>query len=60
LRVTVVATGFSAVPRPRLAAVGVDELSSSSASEDEEAAPAPPTTDDELEIPGFLRSLDDE
>jgi cell division protein FtsZ len=60
LRVTVVATGFSAVPRPRLAAVGVDELSSSSASEDEEAAPSPPTTDDELEIPGFLRSLDDE
>jgi cell division protein FtsZ len=60
LRVTVVATGFSAVPRPRLAAVGVDEPSSSSASEDEEAAPAPPTTDDELEIPGFLRSLDDE
>ncbi|MCJ7795455.1 MAG: cell division protein FtsZ [Thermoleophilia bacterium] len=60
LRVTVVATGFSAVPRPRLAAVGVDEPSSSTASEDEEAAPSPPTTDDELEIPGFLRSLDDE
>ena len=60
LRVTVVATGFASVPRPRLAAAGLDEPSSSSASENEGTAQTAPTTDDELEIPGFLRSLDDE
>ena len=61
LRVTVVATGFEAGHQvsPR-APVSADEPSSSSPVEEVEAAPGLPAADDELEIPGFLRSLDNE
>jgi len=70
LRVTVVATGFKAGhQQSRLAAVSADKPTSSSPAdkptnssppEGEEVAPSPPSTGDELQIPGFLRSLDNE
>ena len=61
LRVTVVATGFEVGHhQPRLAVVSADTASTSSPAEEEEAAPSTPIADDELEIPGFLRSLSDD
>lgn len=62
LRVTVVATGFDAAPRPHLAAVSTDEMAteSTAAAPDtgSEGATEAPVTPDELEVPGFLRSLE--
>jgi cell division protein FtsZ len=65
LRVTVVATGFAATPRPKIRIeprpeeeVSEDESAEAGPSEAGEAEPSGPTGDD-LEIPSFLRSARD-
>ena len=62
---TVVATGFEAGHEqpyhqpPRLAVVDAVGTSETTPAEEEEADAATPAAEDELEIPGFLRGLDD-
>lgn len=63
LRVTVVATGFEVGhQQPRLTVVAAAEPSDDAAPQhDRPAEPtAAPPTDDELDVPGFLRSLEDD
>jgi hypothetical protein len=57
-----VATGFDATPRPALVAVSTDEMATGSTEPAPDAggegAAEAPVTPDELEVPGFLRSLE--